>query len=457
MQVTRKSRLYLRLQNILFVVLFITAIGIFAWLSTRYNYHADWTAGARNTLSPASQAVLAGFDERITITAYARETVELRRHISELVARYQRYKPAIELSFVNPDHEPERVRELGISADGELVIAYAKRNEKLRKLNEQGLTNALQRLAHTNSRWLVFLSGHGERNPHGIANHDLSNWVRHLESKGLVVQTINLIESNSIPDNTGVLVIAGPQVDLLPGEVMLIQRYIDQGGNLLWLSDPGALHGLEPTSEQLGIEFQAGVIVDPTTRLLGLDRPEFTLVASYPAHPITRNLNTPTLFPVSSGIDLQPPAGWHGKPFLVTQAGSWSETAALEGEGKLDKGGNIQGPFNIGVSLVREPDALPNRAGHAQGAEQRIVVTGDADFLSNTYLGNGGNLDLGLNIINWLSQDDRLIAIGARTAPDITLTLTRSASLVIAFGFLFILPLTLLATGLVIWLRRRNR
>ena len=79
------------------------------------------------------------------------------------------------------------------------------------------------------------------------------------------------------------------------------------------------------------------------------------------------------------------------------------------------------------------------------------------DFLSNTYLGNGGNLKLGLNIVNWLAHDDRFISIPAKTSPDLSIELTSTAKATIAFGFLILLPLLLGGTGTVIWLRRRKR
>ena len=88
--------------------------------------------------------------------------------------------------------------------------------------------------------------------------------------------------------------------------------------------------------------------------------------------------------------------------------------------------------------------------------EQRIAVVGDADFLSNRYLGNGGNLEIGANLINWLSHDDTLIAISPRPAPDTRLELSSTQQIVIASLFLILFPLALLGSGLRIWLKRRN-
>ena len=85
------------------------------------------------------------------------------------------------------------------------------------------------------------------------------------------------------------------------------------------------------------------------------------------------------------------------------------------------------------------------------------MVIGDGDFLSNTYLGNGGNMDLGLHIANWLTHDDQLINIPAKRANDVNLQLSKNAQLIIAFGFLFVIPLALAAGGFGIWWQRRKR
>jgi ABC-type uncharacterized transport system involved in gliding motility auxiliary subunit len=114
------------------------------------------------------------------------------------------------------------------------------------------------------------------------------------------------------------------------------------------------------------------------------------------------------------------------------------------------------GPLDIAYVFTRSRSAKSVHPEDGDG-EQRVVVVGDSDFLSNAYLGNAGNVDLGLNLFNWLNHDDEFIAITARTAGDINLELSRLAQIVIAFGFLFGLPLLLLGSGVTIWWRRRNR
>ena len=458
MQVTKRSRRLIRLNNVVFVLLLLAVAGLLAWVSTRYNYQADWTANARHSLSPASVKLLQQAQGPLTVTAFARDNRQLRDQIRDVIDRYQRYKPDVKLDFVNPDTDPARTQAMGVNTDGEVVIEYAGRKEHLKpfELKEQNITNALQRLLRSGQRWLVFLDGHGERRALGEGNNDLSLWVKQLEDKGFKTRSINLAQVGSIPDNTTVLVLSAPQVDLLPGEVKTIQDYVSHGGNLLWLGDPEPLHGLEPVAKALGVTFLPGIVVDLTTQLLGIQSAAIAAVTSYGASPVTKDFNLLTVFPLAAGLNLEASKGWEGDAFLKTGESSWVETGDITG-GKVqfNEKEDIRGPVTIGVTLTR---TMPQESGKTSGGkQQRVIVTGDGDFLANQYVGNVGNLDLGMNMINWLSEDEHFLDIPAKTASDTKLQLSQQQSGIIGFGFLFGLPAILLVSGVTIWMRRRKR
>ncbi len=458
MQVTRHSRRQLQLQNLVFVIGLLVMVGLLAWLSTRYSLEADWTRGGRNTLSLDSRQLLDEMPDAIHVTAFATDNDVIRGHIRDLMARYQRHKPDVDLQFVNPDAEPERTRDLGITMDGELLIAYQGRSEKVQSLSEQSITNALLRIARQKKRKVAFLGGHGERDPNGQANHDFGQFGKLLEQKGIELTRLNLAETPEIPADISLLVIADPRVSLLTGEVHLLNQYVDQGGNLLWLAEPGASVGLDPLAEALGIEFLPGVVVDATTQLFGIDNPAFAIIPSYPMHAITREMTSLTLFPQAVALEVDSPESWQAEPLLTTLDRSWTEIGPISGTIKFDQDSDERmGPLDIAYVFTRSRSS--GKAAHPDDGdgEQRVVVIGDSDFLSNAYLGNAGNVDLGLNLFNWLNHDDEFVAITARTAGDVNLELSRLAQTVIAFGFLFGLPLLLLGTGVTIWWRRRNR
>ena len=453
MKITRASRRQLQLQNLLFLVGLLAVVGLLGWLSTRYHIESDWTANGRNSLSPDSRELLDRIDGPVHITAFARKNPTLREHIRDLIARYQRYKPDVVLRFVNPDAEPDRVRELGIRVDGELLVAYQQRSEKVQDLSEQALTNALLRVARPETRKLVFLAGHGERNPLGQANHDLGRFGQMLKDKGMQVETLSLSETPDIPQDTSLLVVADPRTRLLPGEVQRINRYVKDGGNLLWLLEPGGLAGLGPVAETLGVELLPGTVVDATTRLFGIDNPAFAIIPDYPLHAITRDLEGRiTLFPQAGALEVTAPEGWEAQALLTTLDRAWTEIGPISGTIRFDEDSDERmGPLDIGFVLTRE------RGEGEQQKQQRVAVIADADFLSNSYLGNAGNIDLGMALFNWLNHDDRFISITARTASDVHLELNPTLQGVIGIGFLFVLPGLLLAIGIGIWWRRRNR
>jgi len=457
MEINRKTRLQLRIQNLIFLVLFLAVIGLLAWLSQRYNFESDWTATGRHTLSNTSVTVLSRIKGPVQITAFARKG--LQPAIEEFVARYQKHKPDISLAFINPDIEPDKTRAMGITVEGELVISYQGRSEHVTNPKEETITNSLQRLLRSQEKKLVFLAGHGERRADGEANHDYGAFSLYLESKGIKSITHNLNEQPAIPSDTAVLVIAGPQIDYLNGEVDVISAYLAQGGNLLWLHDPGNLYNLNALAADLHIRFVDGVIVDPTTQLLGISDPSFALVTRYNEHPITRDFSLMTLFPRASGIEFTGQKEWSATPFLQTVDRSWAESGLMQGMVEYDAGQDISGPLSIGSTLTRPVpiNEATSETSTQKTPEQLIVVVGDGDFLSNAYLGNQGNQDLGYNIINWLSHDDNFIAIPVRSAPDTELTMSENAWSVLGLFFLVILPLLLLGSGITIWLRRRKR
>ena len=461
MKITAKSRRQSRINSIVMLLLILSLTGLLAWLSVRYQTQMDWTQSGRHTLSHASQEVLVRLEGPVEITAYAREDAVLRQTVEKIVGRYQRLKADIKLHFVNPDTVPDKVRSAGISVNGEMLLRYRGRTEHVKTGTEEEFTNALERLARGSEHLLVFLEGHGERDPFGKANHDLSLWTTQLVSRGFKIQYLNLADVQAIPGNTKVLVIASPTVGLLPGEIALIIEYLLRGGNILWLFDPGSLHGLESLADQLSIEIPSGVVIDFAGSLIGIEDPTIVLNTSsmYPEHAITKTFNLTTFFPTTASINVRDNEQWNTSSLLISGDHTWLETGVLEGEIEYNEDSDLIGPLDIGITLEKtiENDLGNDLDEPSETIQQRIIVIGDGDFLSNTYVGNSGNLDLGIRLINWLSNDDDFISIPIKTVNDAHLELSLLASSIIAFGFILVLPLLFLGTGLTIWWRRKKQ
>jgi ABC-type uncharacterized transport system involved in gliding motility auxiliary subunit len=448
----------LKIQNLVFTILFLLVIGLLAWLSQRYQTEFDLTWGQRNSLTQASMDVLAQLDKPVHVTAFVRdETEQTRQLIRDLVGKYQRHKADIQLEFTNPDTVPQMVRELGITLNGEVLIRYQQRQETLKSVSEKNITNLLQRLARQESAFIAFIEGHGERGPLSNANFDLGEFGQQLKAKGFKLQALNLAKHESIPENIQALVIASPRTPYLPGEVAMIENYIDQGGNLLWLTEPNSDDGLSALAAKLDTQRLPGVVVDATTRLFGISDPTFALVTDYPRHEITEPLHSLTLFPEATGLVSAEESEWQVAPVLQTLQRSWTETGEIKDDIQFDpQTDEVAGPVTIGLILQRTTTASADSEG-SQNAQQRVVLVGDGDFLSNTYLGNGQNLNLGVSLLQWLSNNDEFIDIGLLSAPDRQLDLDPKTAVGLLIVFLVVFPMALVTSGVVIWWRRRTR
>ena len=457
MFITKEMRLKIKLNSILMLCLFIAIASLLAWSSCKNYVEYDWTTSGRNTLSDTSLEILSMMPEKIYITSYARETPFLRASIKKFIGKYQRHKSNIILSFVNPDTAPDEARNLGITVDGEIIVRYKGRNEHLKTDSEQVFANTLKRLLRNQEKWIAFVEGHGERSALSASKDDLAEWANSLFKEGYRIQPINLTEIKVIPDNTKILIIAGPTNDYLSNETEIILNYIGNGGNLLWLHEPGSLYELDKLAEKLSIEFHKGVIIDTVGEEIGIKDPTITFITKslYQTHPITKDFDFVTLFPMAGAIKPIKSEMWDTKPILNTGKHTWSETGKLKGEIEFNIDTEIQGPLTLGLSLQRnfekeEDNKLTTK-------EQRIIVIGDGDFLSNTYFSNNGNSELGARIISWLSDDDDFVLIPSKTVIDAQLKTPFIILGVLGVGFLFLIPIILVSIGILIQMRRKKQ
>lgn len=461
---SRNPKLLNLLQHVASIALLAGVVGLLAWLSTRYDYEADWTANKSNSLSAPSIKLLATLKGPVSITAYVYPDQTLRREIMAYVERFQRHKGDVTLKFVDPAKAPEEVREHNIGAGGEVMVEYQGRREKLRMVSEAALAGALQRLAFAGESWIVFLTGHGERATTGNNPADYGQLAQELKSKGLKVQALNLAATPTIPQNTSALVIAGPESQLLPGEVKLVREYVKKGNNLLWLADPGSLAGLQSLADDLQIEWLNGTLIYPDYELLGTGHPAAALVMDYGNSPVAEGVDNITLFPVARAVKPREGSAWQAAALLGSPERSWLEAGALQERMRLDEAeGDLKGPLLLGITLQRNhpdykaPQVLSFEDKSPPPPQQRIVLVGDSDFLSNAYLKELGNQQVGLNMFQWLANRDSQLSIDIPPAKDVVLNVPPWAYLLIAFGFVFIVPALLLGFGVGRWWLRRRR
>lgn len=427
----------------------LSLAALLAWASTLQVWRWDWTDAGRHSLSPATRALLQRLDGPVAVTAFLGPAPQPRRAVRDLVARYQAVKPDLSLQFVDPKQHPDRARAANVAAGGELLLRYGERSTKLRVADEAAFTAALLQLASERQPWVVFVTGHGERSSHGEANHDLGRFAEQLRQRGMRVQDLDPGTAGVIPDNTDVLVISAPQTAWQPAQLAPLLRYVERGGNLLWLGDPGGPAGLQALADAVGIRWLNGVVLSARSAQLGLDNPSFLVTGLAPDTPLRARGIEPVLLPTAAALTPLQDAAWRSRVLLRSGAESWTETGSLQQQALRfnPEAGEQRGPLALAMAMTR-----------ARGpSEQRVAVVGDGDFVANAYLANGANLDLGVALVHWLGRQDLLTGVTAAETRDLRLDLSPSHLALIAWGFPFVLPALLLLAGAAVWARRRRR
>ncbi len=440
------ARLNRRLADGVFFLLLTIILLLAGWLSARWERVWDWTTSARNTLHPATLDLIATLDQPVQITLFMNRHQSQARWIESLLARYRAAGLRLVSRYVDPQIAPDQARAAGISQPGQALIAYGNRREVLNQLNESSLTAALARLSRRRKPWIVFLEGHGERRLEGAAPGDLSRFAQHLREQGYRLQTLDLLEQQQIPDNTDLLVLSMPFISLFPGEAEQLIEYVKAGGNLLWFMDPGPLNGLEPLADFLGIHPLPGILVDANVRRLNIEDPSIALIPADSDPHWTQGLG-PVLLPGTRAYRPLADPRWEVETPLKTLENSWNETGPIQGVVRRDaEKGEEPGPLAVALFLHRPRDR----------GEQRLVLLGDGDFLSNASLSQGGNGTLGLRLVRWLTTPEGAEIAPRKAVEDRALQLTDTARIFLGIGALVVLPLLFASLGLLIrWRRRR--
>jgi ABC-type uncharacterized transport system involved in gliding motility auxiliary subunit len=438
-------------QSWVYALLCVVIAVCVAALAARVSFTADWSAGARATIAPESRALLKQLQGPVEAVAYARPGT-LRAKTSLLIARYQRFKPDLKLSFVDPDVDPVATQDAGITVDGEVVLHWKGQTQDVAQLDERSINDALVRLARGGTQLVAFVTGNGERAASGSGAADLGGFVKALSARGVRALPLNLAEAAEVPRNAKLVVLASPQAALTPASVQKLEDYIANGGNLLWLTEPGSDDlGLAPLAQSLGIKRLPGMLLDAQG---GAQDPRLLIATRYPAQAITDGFDINTEFPQVAALAKLGDARWDVQPLLQSSAQSWNQTAPSDFPNDTSmplepSAGALKGPLGFGYALSRlSPSPARN--------QQRVVVIGDGDFLSNAYLGDAGNRAFGERVIDWLLGDDAL-ASTPPAAPDSRLRPTATDLAVLTFGYLIALPILLILVGAWIGWRRRQR
>lgn len=483
-------------------------------------FYYDATALEKNTLTPGSQEVVEKLEGGLTITTYVNILDEnygsaLPDQLKNDFARFEQYvrfKPEIKMKYVyyyapsvQPSFpgrfeelqekeraekickimdldfdmflSPEEIDQLvDLRAEGYRFVRVLERengqktilrlyNDMMKHPSETEITTALKRFLVPAPR-IAFLTGHGERSVNSSGDRYYYTFAKSIYFRqSLINQGFDAFElsikEHEIPEDVNILVIADMRIPLSPEEMEKLKHYIERGGNLFILGEPNRQEAMNPILGEFGVKLMPGTLVQQNPDYLpSIITAQLTdqAAAQSLSYAQLKGWGGTIVMPDVSPLQYETNKGYSIKPIAVTRPrGSWNEletTDFLDGKLSLNEAiGEKEQSYPVVLSLTRANG----------GKEQRIVITGDADCISNAELANGRNGMFAINFnfisetFKWLSYGEFPIDTSRPQAIDNGLRVTRKIEPWMNLFALGIIPFLLAFTGFTIWYKRKGR
>ena len=463
-----------------------------AWLTALHPLRLDLTANREYSLSPQTVKMMQSIDKPVHITFFhdrgMRETVELY----ELFAAQN---DKITVEFFDPMINPAQAKLRGVEFAGTALYESEGRKLTINGPTETDIANGILRITQAKQQIACFVDGHGEPDPFSLESHDHmegdaghshgleTKFVQHerhgmakarggLEAMNYVVEKVSLLKTDAELSRCAVLIVAGPQSPLLEAELRSIDRYLDEGGNAMFMIDPFVKTGLEAVIRKFGIELGQGMVIDEASHFWA--DPSTPAVTDYNRHEITSKLPL-SFFPGVRPLmpTKEPVPGVQVRQLVNSSAKSFANADKMRIDYKSGKNGyapqTLMATARINPKTVESGETLLKRlrGEETQDAkapvpekiiarkEARIVVAGDADFATNSFYHVLGNGALFLNAVNFLASRENLIGLEPRTydLPYVSMTNTQMKGTFILS--IILIPLLMAAVGVAVWWRRR--
>lgn len=309
---------------------------------------------------------------------------------------------------------------------------------------EGAITSAIDYVVSEELPQVYVLEGHGEK-------EIPSSFSEQMEKENMEINTLSLLNVDSIPEEADCIMIYGPSSDISEEEKSMLADYVADGGKLFVMAGPTEEDSLDRLYELLddyGVEKKEGIVVESSREHYAFQAP-YILLPEMADCEITNSLIEEKYYPimpVSTGLVVTGSLG-NGTvtELLTTSESSYSKLAGYDLSTYEKEEGDIDGPFTVAVSVED----------HGGG---KIVWFTSSDFLNDMYnaYSSGANGNLGMNALSSLIGEREAIAIRSKSLNYNYLTISESTSSLLKIMMIGVFPLMYLGFGICVIVGRRR-
>lgn len=485
------------------IIIVVIVFSGFLWAAinfSAYTFNLRWdvTSAKQHTLTGNTIQLIKGLTQDVQLTAF--HVGMPPRYLEDLFKEYERLsKGKIKAEIIDPIVQIGYAAQFGNVISGKekkiIVRSGAERMDvdfTRKPLSEEELTNTILRVTRE-ERNICFLTGHREYSIYDKGDNGLTTLSKLLAANNISSRELMLGIEKGIPKDCDVLIIAGPHNSLTENEKTTIEEYLEMGGDALFLIEHVIVttpdnplteeeHDNNPSLNSIlnkwGINIGNDIVVDLSSHAGG-DAGSPATRNYMPHKAIIKNLDyTFYVRPRSISVleDRRRSIKIAPIVFTASKEKSWAETDRTL-QIKFDKAVDTPGPVPIAFVIWEPKSQLPQgrsssdpddtvklpkydmrleeNVGKEKTSDTRIIVFTDADFLTNVFINQYSNAEMGLNIINWLSELDYRILLDQKEIKVERFDLTSKQKRIIIIILLF-MPLLIGIAGIITWLRQRN-
>jgi hypothetical protein len=445
------------------------------YVATERDVRADFSYFRTARAGESTRKIVQALDKPVAVHLFFPPANEVREEIEGYFAELARLSKLLQVQRWDQALHPAKARELGVSANGAIVIARDALKEQMSfpldldraRVQLKTLDQEVQKrlLAVTRKQKVAYFTvGHDERSGEAASDTDKRPTLRTfraiLADQNFELKDLGMAQGlgNEVPADAGLVIIAGPRQPFQPAEVAALLRYLDKNGRLLIALDPDGGQTMSDLLGPLSLKYTLTTLATDRMYLpinyQDSDRINIGL-ATFSSHvSVTTNSRmgnrAPVLMMGAGPLAKQEKtaAGIVNIDFIIrSDSFTWND---LNGNFKFDEGTEVRTTYDLAAAVTKR-----NASAIAPEEEARAVVLGDSDALADVAQRVPGNRYLVVDGLRWLGGEEKFSG-AVSNEEDVPVSHTRKENLVWFYLSIFVVPLAVLMVGFVMTRRRRT-
>lgn len=431
----------------------------------------DVTEQQLYTITEDTETLLDGLEEEVTIY-HVVESGNEDETITKLLERYEDASSNITVDEIDPVLHPNFTSEYTDSdvEDNSLIVVCGDKNRIVNYSDmyeyemdyytysysmtgfdgEGQLTSAINYVTTENMPVIYTLEGHNEQSLG-------SSLTELIEKSNIEIQSLNLLTSESVPEDAQCLIINSPASDISEDERDKILEYLENGGKAMIFSDYTTedMTNFDSLLENYGVMREDGIVIEGDNQHYAAGMPYY-LIPTVEYTEICQEAYSSgkyVLVPMAQGITtLENVRDTLTVEELLTTSDSAYSKVDIQSQTLEQEEEDISGSFALGVYITETVDS----------ETQTQVAYFSSSFLAQDEVDqmvSGGNSEMLMEVLSYMcgTEDVETVSIPSKSLSVSYLTWTESSASFWKIVTIGVIPAVFLLSGFCVWYKRRRQ